>query len=73
MGFLNSVYSREMHDTEKFLNWLNNIQWTSEVISKWKDFYRNGSRRILFGGSDHFRTDLEVNISHYEDFQDEKC
>ena len=68
-----NFYFREIYDIERFFNWLNNIKWTSEMKSKWEEFYKNGSRRILFGGSDHFQTDLEVNLPVYQDFQDEQC
>jgi len=59
-------------DSDKFIQWLNDIKWTPELAVKWQEFYNKASRRILIGG-DHFETEFINSIPKYEDLKPEEC
>jgi hypothetical protein len=67
------VTFRLTFDEEKFLDWLRNIKWTSQLKTKWQEFYNKGSRRIIQGGGNHIDTSSEYVIPQYQDLKQEQC
>ncbi|CAF3053826.1 unnamed protein product [Rotaria sp. Silwood2] len=58
---------------DEFENWLMNINWTSQLVTQWQEFYNNASRLVLYGGEANLQHLMLSRLQKYEDLKQKEC